>query len=200
MVHPRPQALRDESVAKPETLLLIILSIVCKYYFYKGSPWKLVQSVIQKESHGRKHLRKFDNCRNSSPCIEHFILSKYWQHPVQDNQWPERPGHHRPTLFRGNGLLLDGKKHYLNKSYPGCLLKAPLWSGTLRPQESGDRLGRTPHPWSSDFRENCQPYACFLYIFITYSTYIASDTEKTVFEADWISFVKIVWFKLDVFQ
>ena len=50
VVHARPQTPRDESVAKPETLLLIILSMVCKYYIYKGSPWKLVQPVFQKES------------------------------------------------------------------------------------------------------------------------------------------------------
>ena len=30
-VHLRPQALQGESVAEPETLLLITLSIVCKY-------------------------------------------------------------------------------------------------------------------------------------------------------------------------
>ena len=39
-----------------------------------------------------------DNCRKSSPSIRHFILSIYWQHPVQDNQCPERAGHHRSFL------------------------------------------------------------------------------------------------------
>ena len=32
VVHPRPQTLQGESVAKPETPLLIILSIACKMY------------------------------------------------------------------------------------------------------------------------------------------------------------------------
>ena len=31
VVHPRPQTAQGESVAKPETPLLIILSIACKY-------------------------------------------------------------------------------------------------------------------------------------------------------------------------
>ena len=31
VVHPRPQTPQVESVAKPETLMLIILSIACKY-------------------------------------------------------------------------------------------------------------------------------------------------------------------------
>ena len=31
VVHPRPQTPQGESVAKPETPLLIILSIACKY-------------------------------------------------------------------------------------------------------------------------------------------------------------------------
>ena len=48
MVHPRPQTPQAESVAKPETPLLIILSIAYKYeihgnllspLFEKQSPW-----------------------------------------------------------------------------------------------------------------------------------------------------------------
>ena len=48
VVHPRPQTPQGESVAKPETPLLIILSIACKYdihgnlfspLFEKQSPW-----------------------------------------------------------------------------------------------------------------------------------------------------------------
>ena len=48
MVDPRPQTLQGESVAKPETPLLIILSIACKYeghgnlfspLFEKQNPW-----------------------------------------------------------------------------------------------------------------------------------------------------------------
>ena len=43
VVHPRPQTPQGESVAKPETPLLIILSIACKW-----GPWQHVQSVIRK--------------------------------------------------------------------------------------------------------------------------------------------------------
>ena len=48
VVHPRPQTPQGESVAKPETPLLIILSIACKYEvhgnlfspsFEKQNPW-----------------------------------------------------------------------------------------------------------------------------------------------------------------
>ena len=48
MVHPRPQTPQGESVAKPETPMLIILGIACKYHvhgnlfsplFDKQSPW-----------------------------------------------------------------------------------------------------------------------------------------------------------------
>ena len=51
MVHPRPQTPQGESVAKPETLLLIILSIACKY-----GPWQHVQSVIQKAKSVDKNI------------------------------------------------------------------------------------------------------------------------------------------------
>ena len=37
-------------------------------------------------------------CRNSVPHINNYILSKYGQHPVQDNQFPERAGHLGTTL------------------------------------------------------------------------------------------------------
>ena len=43
MVHPWPQTPQGESVAKPETTRLIILSIACKW-----GPWQHVQSVIRK--------------------------------------------------------------------------------------------------------------------------------------------------------
>ena len=32
-----------------------------------------------------------EKCRNSSPYIKYFMLSKYWN-PAQDNQCPERAG------------------------------------------------------------------------------------------------------------
>ena len=39
------------------------------------------------------------NCRNSSWYIKYFILSKCWEYPIQDNQCPERGGHHRPSFY-----------------------------------------------------------------------------------------------------
>ena len=51
VVHPRPQTPQGESVAKPETPLLIILSIACKW-----GPWQHVQSVIQKAKSVDKNI------------------------------------------------------------------------------------------------------------------------------------------------
>ena len=58
-------------------------------------------------------LREGDNCRNSSPYIRHFILSKYCQHPVQDNQCPERHSHYNDKtivrltyLYNGDPILV----------------------------------------------------------------------------------------------
>ena len=54
VVHSRPQTPQGESVAKPETPLLIILSIACKYevhgnlfssLFEKQSPWEKTSSA-----------------------------------------------------------------------------------------------------------------------------------------------------------
>ena len=53
---------------------------------------------FKKKVFGWKCPRDVDNCRNSSPDTKSFILSKYWQHPVQHNQYLERGGHHRPPL------------------------------------------------------------------------------------------------------
>ena len=97
MVHPQRQTPQGESVAKPETLLLIVLSTVCKYDI-KEVIGNQSNPFFKKRVYGWKHPREVDNCRNSSPYIKHFILSKYWQHMVKDNQCPERAGHHRPSL------------------------------------------------------------------------------------------------------
>ena len=51
VVHPRPQTPQGESVAKPDTPLLIILSIACKW-----SPWQHVQSVIRKAKSVDKNI------------------------------------------------------------------------------------------------------------------------------------------------
>ena len=54
VVHPRPQTPQGESVAKPETPLLIIISIACKW-----GPWQHVQSVIRKAKSVDKNILKY---------------------------------------------------------------------------------------------------------------------------------------------
>ena len=78
MVHLRPQTPQEESLAKPETHLLIILSLVCKYDM-KEVHGNYTHPVFSKKVHGQKRPWKVDKCRKSSPYI---IVSKYWQHPV----------------------------------------------------------------------------------------------------------------------
>ena len=53
----------------------------------------------KRKSMGRKHPREVENYRNSSAYNKHFILSKYWQHPIQGNHCLERAGHQRPSLY-----------------------------------------------------------------------------------------------------
>ena len=79
MVHPRPQTPQGESVAKPETPLLIILSIACKW-----GPWQHVQSVIQKAKSVLKTiLGRVVKNRNSIPNKSQYITSKDSQHPYR---------------------------------------------------------------------------------------------------------------------
>ena len=85
VVHPRPQTPQGESVAKPGTLLLIILSVVCKFDLQEVHN-NLFNPLFKKNVRGHKHPREVDNSRNSSPNINHYIHSKYSQHPVLDNQ------------------------------------------------------------------------------------------------------------------
>ena len=92
VVHPWPPTPHGESVAKSETLLLIILSIIYKYDVTEVHA-NLSNPFFKKKARGRNHTRQVGNCRNSSPYIRHFILSKYWQH-----QGPDRAHHHRPSL------------------------------------------------------------------------------------------------------
>ena len=54
--------------------------------------------VFKKKVRRQKHHREADKCRNNIPYIKHFILSEYCQYPVQYKQYPERSGHHRPSL------------------------------------------------------------------------------------------------------
>ena len=76
----------------------LILGLVCK------SDIKLVHGNLsnpffKNKVFGQKHPMEVDKFRNSIPYINYFIPSKYCQNPVQDNQCPERAGHHRPSLL-----------------------------------------------------------------------------------------------------
>ena len=44
---------------------------------------------LEKVVRGQKHHMEADNCRNNMPNIDHFIVNRYSQHPVQDNQCPK---------------------------------------------------------------------------------------------------------------
>ena len=57
-----------------------------------------------------------NKCRKSIPYINHFISSKYYQHPVQDNQCQERAGHHRPSLSPPVKHLNTNKYKWHNSS------------------------------------------------------------------------------------
>ena len=79
--HLRPQTPQGESVAKSETHLLIVLSLVCKYGI-KEIHGNYSNPGFSKKVQGQKQSWEIDKCRESSPYI---ALSKYW-HPVEDNQ------------------------------------------------------------------------------------------------------------------
>ena len=73
VVHPPPQTPQVESVAKPGTLLLIILSLICESDI-KELYGKFSSSLFKKTVRGQKHLRKVDERGNSIPYINHFKL------------------------------------------------------------------------------------------------------------------------------
>ena len=79
MVHPRPKSPLGESVAKPETPLLIILNIACKYEV-NGN---LFSPVFEKQSPWTKTSQGGGQNRISIPNISIYIMSKYCQHPYR---------------------------------------------------------------------------------------------------------------------
>ena len=131
MVHPLPQKSQGESInwkaldcftfllarhlakplgtwnrlAKPGTPVMI-LSIICKSHIEEvrgnlSNPFFCAFFFFEKIVYVQKHPREVDMCRNRVPHINQFILSKYSQHPVQENQYletVERAGQHRPSL------------------------------------------------------------------------------------------------------
>ena len=68
-----------------ETLLLIILSMVCKYDIKEVPDTSPICIFFKKKVHVGKYPMEVDKSRNGRAYIRHFICSKYWQHPVQDN-------------------------------------------------------------------------------------------------------------------
>ena len=96
MVRPRPQTLQEELVAEFDTPLLIILNVLYKSYIEEVL-CNLSKSVF-KIVHWQKRPREVDMRRNNVTHINHCILSKYSQHPVQDKRCLERAGHIRPSL------------------------------------------------------------------------------------------------------
>ena len=72
VVHPRHQTPQWESVAKPETPLLIILSIACKYEVHGN----LFSPLFEKQSLCRqKHPREVVKNRKSIPNMSQYITS-----------------------------------------------------------------------------------------------------------------------------
>ena len=70
MVHPLPQTPQGESVAKPGTLLLIILSLVCDIDVKEGHS-NLSHPFFEKKVCGEKHASAADKCRNSIAIISY---------------------------------------------------------------------------------------------------------------------------------
>ena len=92
VVHPRPQTLQGESVVKPETLLLIIPSLL--YYSDINEGYRKVSKpLFEKIVFGQKHQREVEKAETVSPKLIVSILM-YYQHLVKDNQCPERAGRH----------------------------------------------------------------------------------------------------------
>ena len=87
MVHPRPQTPRGESVAKPETPLLIILTIACKY-----EVTTCLAHYSKSKVREQKHPREVVKIRNSSiPHISQYITAKivkirYWTTSAREGQ------------------------------------------------------------------------------------------------------------------
>ena len=92
VVHPRPQTLQGESVVKPETLLLIIPSLL--YYSDINEGYRKVSNpLFEKIVLGQKHQREVEKAETVSQKLIVSILM-YYQHLVKDNQCPERAGRH----------------------------------------------------------------------------------------------------------
>ena len=138
MVHIRHQTPQGQSDAKPGKLLLIIITFECKsdikevqckmpILLFEKSVGENIQRSWQISANGLQspysiyvqllyyaikiYLIFTLKCRNKITCINHFIQSKYYQHPVRGqpvpSKWnphpyrpppnPSTPNHHTPT-------------------------------------------------------------------------------------------------------
>ena len=88
---------QGESFATPGALPLIIFNLV-SIYDINEAHGILSNLFFKNEFRGQKHPRNVDKCIYIVQYIDYCILSKYCQHSVQDNQCPEKPGHHRLSL------------------------------------------------------------------------------------------------------
>ena len=77
MVLPRPETLQRVTVAKPGTLVLIVLTLVGKFDI-RELCGNLSNPFLQKKVRRQKHSREADKCRNSISYINHSILSRCW--------------------------------------------------------------------------------------------------------------------------
>ena len=94
IVMPRSQTPRGESVAAH---LLIIFSLVCKSDIMEAHG-NLYNPSSEKIVRGEKHPREADKYRNNIPHTNHLILGKDNQHPIYDNQCPEKAVYYRQSL------------------------------------------------------------------------------------------------------
>ena len=85
LFHQSRSVLSPNPIVKPGTLLLIILSLICKSDI-KEVHGKLSNPLCGKDVGGQKHPREMDKCRNAIPYMNHFIISnileKYCWHPA----------------------------------------------------------------------------------------------------------------------
>ena len=102
-VHPPHETPQGDSVAKPGTLRLIILSSVYE------SDMKEVHGNCQircsrRKSVKRNILGRLINVETISQTLLSMLFKQYCQHPIHDNQNTEKAGHHKPSLPQSDKL------------------------------------------------------------------------------------------------
>ena len=67
----------------------------------------LSNKFFKKKVRRQKHTKNADKGKNSLPCINHLIMSKHCQHPVQNNHCPEMKGQYSTSF------LLSGRNIHI---------------------------------------------------------------------------------------